>query len=143
ARRRHEELTRDAASAEARLAELRALVEDADGLEPGEEDALRAERARFRHTDELAQAAAAAATAVDRDDGEGAADLIATAERAVASVERLAPELGWAGDELRDVELRLREVASTLRGFLASLDADPGRVEEVEARLERIADAKR
>jgi DNA repair protein RecN (Recombination protein N) len=143
ARRRYEELTRDAASAEARLAELRALVEDTVGLEPGEEDALRGERERFRHTGELVEAAAAAATAVDPEEGDGAADLIASAERAVAGVERLAPELGWAGDELRDVELRLREVASVLRGFLASLDADPARVEEVEARLERIADAKR
>src|SRR5690242_12886117 len=38
ARRRHEELTRDAAAAEARLAELRALVEDTEGLEPGTEE---------------------------------------------------------------------------------------------------------
>jgi len=143
ARRRHEELTRDAASAEARLAELRALAEDTEGLEPGEEDALRAERERFRHTGELAHAAASAAAAVDPEEGDGAADLIATAERAVAGVERLAPELGWAGDELRDVELRLREVASALRGFLASLDADPARVDDVEARLDRIADARR
>ena len=61
----------------------------------------------------------------------------------MASVERLAPELSWAGDELRDLELRLREVASALRGFLTSLDADPARMEEVEAQLDRIADARR
>jgi DNA repair protein RecN (Recombination protein N) len=143
ARRRHDELTQDAASVEARLAELRALVEDTDGLEPGHEETLRAERERFRHTGELLQAATAAVTALDPEDGDGAADQIAAAERAVASVERIAPELGWAGDELRDVELRLREVASALRGFLGSLDADPARIEEVEAALERIADAKR
>jgi len=143
ARRRHDELTRDAAAVEARLTELRALVEDTEGFDPGLEDALRAERERFRHTGELVEAAAAAAGAVDPDEGDGAAGLVASAERAVAAVERLAPELGWAGDELRDVELRLREVASALRSFLGSLDADPGRVEEVEAMLERIADAKR
>src|SRR5438552_5295139 len=44
ARRRHDDLTANAALAEARLAELRALVEDTDGMEPGQEDALRAER---------------------------------------------------------------------------------------------------
>ena len=41
ARRRHEELTAGAALADARLAELRALVEDTDGLEAGDEDRLR------------------------------------------------------------------------------------------------------
>jgi DNA repair protein RecN (Recombination protein N) len=143
ARRRHDELTRDARAVEARLAELRALVEDTHGFEPGLEDALRSERERFRHTGELVEAAASAAAAVDPEEGEGAADRIAVAERAVASVERLAPELSWAGDELRDVELRVREVASALRGFLTSLDADPARMEEVEAQLDRLADAKR
>ena len=143
ARRRHDELTRDAASAEARFAELRMLVEDTQGFEPGLEEALRAERERFRHTGELVEATATAAAAVDPEEGDGAADVIATAERAVAAVERLAPELSWAGDELRDVELRLREVASALRGFLTSLDADPARMEEVESQLDRIADAKR
>jgi DNA repair protein RecN (Recombination protein N) len=143
ARRHYDELTRNSDTAAARLAELQALVEDTRGLEPGLEDDLRAERERFRHTGDLVEATAAAVSALDPDEGDGAADLIATAERAVARVERLAPELGWAGDELRDVELRLREAASALRTFLVSLDADPGRVEEVEARLESIADAKR
>ena len=143
ARRRHDELTRDAVAAEARVAELQALVEDTSGFEPGAEDALRAERERFRHTGELVEASSAAVAALDQDDGKGAADLIASAERSVAGVERLAPELGWAGDELRDAELRLREVASALRTFLTSLDAEPERIEEVEARLAAIADAKR
>ncbi len=143
ARRRYDELTRDADAAAARLAELQALVDDTRGLEPGLEDDLRSERERFRHAGDLVEATAAAVTALDPDEGAGAADLIATAERAVAGVERLAPELGWAGDELRDVELRLREAASALRTFLVSLEADPSRAEEVEARLDSIADAKR
>ncbi|HWJ44343.1 MAG TPA: hypothetical protein VNR63_03075, partial [Gaiellaceae bacterium] len=61
----------------------------------------------------------------------------------VAPLERLAPERARAGDELRDVELRLRETASELRGFLTTLEAEPGRLEQVEAELDRIADAKR
>jgi DNA repair protein RecN (Recombination protein N) len=39
--------------------------------------------------------------------------------------------------------LSLREAASELRGFLSSLDADPGRVESIEEQLDRIADTKR
>ncbi len=142
-RRQYEELTRGAAAAQARLAELRRLVEDAEGLEPGAEDELRAERERLRHVTDLADGAAAAAEALAPEDGEGATGLVAIAEQAVAPLERLAPELERAGGDLRDTELRLRETATELRAFLASLEADPGRLEEVESGLERIADAKR
>jgi DNA repair protein RecN (Recombination protein N) len=143
ARRRHEELQHGAAAAEARLAELRALVEDTAGLEADAEESLRGERERLRHVTELADGAAAAAEALAPDEGEGAAGLVGSAERALAPLEELAPELARAGDELRDVELRLRETASELRGFLTTLEAEPGRVEQIEAGLDRIADAKR
>ena len=143
ARRRHDELTRDAAAAEARLAELRALVEDTDGLEPGSEESLRAERERLRHVTELAEGVAAAGEALAPEEGEGASGLVALAERAIAPLERLAPELERAGNELRDVELRLRETASELRGFLASLEAEPDRLEQVESELDRIAETRR
>jgi DNA repair protein RecN (Recombination protein N) len=143
ARRRHDELTRDAADAEARLAELHALVEDTEGLEPDTEESLRAERERLRHVTDLADAAVRAAEALAPEEGEGAAGLAARAERAVAPLERLAPELERAGNDLRDVELRLRETASELRGFLDSLQSEPGRQEDVEGQLERISDARR
>ena len=105
ARRAHDELTRDAASAEARLEELRVLDSDTDGLEPPREDELRAERERLRHVTELVEGVASAAAALAPDDGEGAADLTGAAERAVAPLERLAPELQAAGDALRQAEL--------------------------------------
>jgi len=143
ARRRHDELTANAARAEARLAELRALVEDTGEMAPGAEERLRTERERHRHVAELADGAAAAAAALAPDDGEGATGLVALAERSIAPLERLAPELQRAGDELRDVELRLRETASDLHGFLASLEAEPGRLEQLEGDLDRIAEAKR
>jgi len=143
ARRRHDELTANAASAEARLAELRAVVDDTDGMEPGDEERLRAERERHRHVADLAAGASSAAAALAPDEGEGATGHIALAERSIAPLERLAPELQRAGDELRDVELRLRETASDLNAFLASLEGDPGRLEQLETELDRIADAKR
>ena len=143
ARRRHDEVEAGAAMAGARLAELRALVEDTTGMEPDAEEELRAEREPLRHVSELAAAAAGAAEALAPEDGEGAAGLVAVAERSVAPVEGLAPELARAGDELRDVELRLRETAGELRGFLSTLEAEPGRLEHIEGELDRIAEAKR
>jgi DNA repair protein RecN (Recombination protein N) len=143
ARKRHEELQAGADAEVARLAALRALVEDTEGMAPETEQSLRDERERLRHVTELAQGAAAAAEAVAPDEGEGAAGLTAAAERSVAPLERLAPELARAGDELRDIELRLRETASELRGFLTTLEAEPGRLEQVEAELDRVAETKR
>jgi DNA repair protein RecN (Recombination protein N) len=143
ARRRLADLSNGAAAAEARLAELRALVEDTLGMEAEAEDSLRSERERLLHVTELASGVGVAGDALAPDDGDGAASLVALAERAVAPLEGLAPELQRAGDELRDVELRLRETATELRSFLASLEAEPDRLEQIEGELDRIADAKR
>ena len=143
ARRRNDELQSGADAAQARLAELRALVEDTEGMEPESEQQLRDERERLRHVTELAHGVGAAVEALAPEEGEGAAGLTAASERAVAPLERLAGELARAGDELRDAELRLRETASELRAFLAALEAEPGRLEHVEAELDRIAAAKR
>jgi DNA repair protein RecN (Recombination protein N) len=143
ARRHFDELHTGAAAAEARLAELRALVEDTAGFIADGEDALRSERERLRHVTELVEGTSAAVEALSSEEREGAADLVAAAERAVAPLERLAPELSRAADDLRDAELRVREAASELRGFLSTLEAAPDRLEQVEAELERIAQAKR
>src|SRR5262249_24354778 len=118
ARRRHEEGTANAAFAEGRPAELRAPVAGTEGAEPHDEERLPRERERLRHVADLATAVAAAATALAPDDGEGASGLVGIAERSVAPLEHIAFELKAAGDELRDIELRLRETASDLRAFL-------------------------
>ncbi|HEU5065717.1 MAG TPA: AAA family ATPase [Gaiellaceae bacterium] len=142
-RRRHEELSHGAAEEASRLSELRALVEDTGGLQPDGEDTLRIERERLRHVTELAEAAVQAAQALAPEDGEGAAALVGRAERALEGVTQIAPELARAASELRDAELRLGETALELRGFLDALEAEPDRLEQVEAELERIADTKR
>ena len=143
ARRVHAELTRDATAARSRLDGLEALAADTAGLEPGAEDELRAERERLRHVTELVAGAAAAVSALAGDEEAGAADLVGSAEQAVAPLERLAPELAAAGEALRFAEVSLRETASEIRSFLDSLDAEPGRLEQVEAELDRFAELRR
>jgi len=144
ARRQRDDLADAATGREARLGELRELVARTEGLGPGDEERLRAERERLRHTTELAAAAAGAAEALDPDAGEGgAAELAARASGALGPVAGLAPELEEVSRELADAEVRLRDSASALRSFLASLEAEPGRLDEVEAELDRIAEARR
>jgi DNA repair protein RecN (Recombination protein N) len=143
ARRRHAELSGDAAAEEARLTELNALVEDTAGLSDDTEGSLRAERERLRHVSELADGAGRAVALLAPDEGDGATVLVGGAERSLAEVAGIAPELEVAAGELRDIELRLNETALELRRFLDSLQAEPDRLEQVEFELERIADAKR
>ncbi len=142
-RRRYDELTRDADAVASGLAELQALVDATEGMQPGDESELLARRERLRHVEELADAATTAARAVSPDDGDGAASLAALAERALAPVERIAPELASTSEELRDLTVRLREVGSDLHRFVASLDSEPGALESVEERLQTIADLRR
>ncbi|MDQ3993994.1 MAG: DNA repair protein RecN [Actinomycetota bacterium] len=145
ARRTRDELARDAAGHAARIAELRELVARTDGFDLGMEKALQSERERLRHVTELGAGAVAAAEALapELSDGAGAAELTSRARAAVAQVAPIAPELGPVESDLADSEVRLREAVSTLRAFLASLAAEPERLEEVESELERIGDAKR
>ncbi len=143
ARRAHDELVRGAASASERLAELRALVEDAAEVTVEREEELRADRERLRHVTELAEAAAAAGTALAPDDGRGAAELTAEAVSALDGVAGIAEELDGAAGELRELDVRLRDAASTVRAYASALEADPGRLEHVEAELERLADLRR
>ncbi|HEY3071128.1 MAG TPA: AAA family ATPase [Gaiellaceae bacterium] len=144
ARQRRDDLARAEAGRAERLAELRELVARTDGFQPDGEDTLRAERERLRHVTDLADAAAGAAeTLAPEHSDEGAGELVAAAAGRLMPVTGLAPELAQAYGELGEAEVRLRDVASSLRGFLASLEAEPGRLEEVEAELDRIADARR
>ncbi len=144
-RRRRDDLAQAEAGREERLAELQELVDRTEGLEPGSEDALRAERERLRHVTELAEAAAEAAEALapDLTEEEGAAEQVSRAAGALVRASQFAPELAEIETELAEAEVRVREAASTLRTFLASLEAEPGRLGEVEAELDRIADARR
>jgi DNA repair protein RecN (Recombination protein N) len=143
ARRRRDELARDADGIAARLADLRLLVHETEEFEAGEEEGLRLERDRLLHVTELAEALAAAAQALSPDDGDGAASLASAAERSLAAVASLEPELGRLAGELHELALRLREAGSDVRGSLASLEADPGRLQEVDARLDLIAQVRR
>jgi DNA repair protein RecN (Recombination protein N) len=137
------ELERDEGALRDRLAALEQLVADTEGMPAGEEDDLLVERDRIRNVSDVAAGVAAAAGALDPEDGEGAATLVASAERALAALGGLAPELSATADELRDVSLRLREAVADLARFRTSLEADPVRLEAIEDRLQLWADLRR
>jgi DNA repair protein RecN (Recombination protein N) len=144
ARLQRDELASAEAGRAERVEELRQLVERTEGFAPDTEDAFRSERERLRHVTELAESATDAVEALASEQSEtGAVDQLAKAANALMPVTNLAPELQAEYAALGDLEERVKEVTSALRGFLSSLEAEPGRLEEVEGELERIADARR
>src|SRR5437660_1786260 len=131
ARKRHDELQTGADAEHARVAELRALVEDTAGMEPEAERQLHDERERLRHVTELAHGAAAAVDALDEgfDPLAAAAEALATEEEKVG---RFAAELhaARAGAAPRFAEEVARELAGVGMGegeFVAEVrEHDPG-----------------
>lgn len=132
------------ADREDRLSELRLLVEATDGLTAELESELLAERERLQRSTDLVQAAAAAAEALSPESGDtGAAAALAAAEQALSVVTGIAGELDSAHEELRSAGITVAEIALALRRFLDGEHADPARLEQIGAELQRIADAKR
>ena len=140
-----EAFTDDRGERERELAALRTLVDDRDelALEPGEEGALLAERDRLRHLDRLVAAASSAAERVNPEEGAGALSLAGDAAHAVEDAAGLDPQLAAPLADLQEAVSHLQEAAVELRRYLQELEAQPGRLDEVEARLARIAEIAR
>jgi DNA repair protein RecN (Recombination protein N) len=148
-RRRLRGLDRGLAAARARReraererAELEELVAavDAAGIDPEEEAALLAERERLLHAEGLAGAAATAAEALSPADGEGGAVVaVGAAAGALAPLLEVDPALAGPHGDLETAQALLQDAAVRLRAYLEDLGAEPGRLQQVEERLEAYA----
>jgi DNA repair protein RecN (Recombination protein N) len=125
---------------------LRFELEEIEGAkpDPAEEAELAPERERLRHAEALRGAASDALGAVagSGDEG-GAAEALALAEAALAAQDGVDPELDGLGERARGLTVELRELAAELRAYADGIDGEPGRLEQVEERLEAIDRLKR
>jgi DNA repair protein RecN (Recombination protein N) len=111
-------------------------------LEPEEDSALENERRILQNVQKLQESAATAYDAVF-DSPESALALARIAAKRVDELCRIDASLEGLREHLKSAEISLQEVAYTLRDYLAGLEANPGRLEEVENRLETIGKLKR
>jgi DNA repair protein RecN (Recombination protein N) len=122
--------------------ELDEIVEaqpDAD-----EEEGLASERERLRHAESLRGAAAKALAAISgADDGGGATEAMGAAEAALAGREGVDPALDGLAETARGLRVEMQELAGELRGYAEGIEAEPGRLEQVEERLETLDRLKR
>ncbi|HZA88697.1 MAG TPA: DNA repair protein RecN [Solirubrobacterales bacterium] len=160
-RRRYRQAHAELTALESELAELReregARERDLDilryeleeieaaKLEPAEERELGAERERLHHAEGLRFAAGSALAAVsgNDEDGGGAAALLAEADSSLAGASGVDRDLDALAERARGVAVELADLAGELRGYLDGIDAEPGRLQEVEERLDVIDRLKR
>jgi DNA repair protein RecN (Recombination protein N) len=131
-------LTADREGAFRDAEELRAIINAVEAARPtvGEIASLQGEIARLGHVDGLIVAAAAARDALlGEDDRPSATSLIAVARKSTEQLVGLDPQQQPLLDGLLEILVRAEEVGHDLARYLDSLDADPRRLEEAQARL--------
>jgi DNA repair protein RecN (Recombination protein N) len=117
-------------------------IEEIEALGPTEEEkaTLAAERSRLGELDGLLAAAGAGAEAIapsgDGPTGSGVAAVLADAERLAEPVARADPELAALAERLTALRLEAEDLGAELRRYADSLEAEPGRLDVVEERLE-------
>ncbi|HKV87963.1 MAG TPA: DNA repair protein RecN [Candidatus Dormibacteraeota bacterium] len=105
-------------------------------LHPGEDESLAAERAAVRHAARLAELGRQALDALHE-------ETLARAAAAVRAAADLDPRLAREASRLESLAAEGDDVAAELRRYGELLDADPRRLEAIEARLSILDGIKR
>jgi DNA repair protein RecN (Recombination protein N) len=120
---------------------LRLRLADVEQVAPqeGEEAALTAELARLEHGEALRAAASLAHEVLSADvtsavESPDVLGLLSTARRALAPVTSHDPALAELDVRLSELDVLASEVATDLSSYVASLDVDPARMSEAQAR---------
>src|SRR5207253_5854247 len=104
--------------------------------QPGEDEALAAERIAVRHSARLAELAQQAMDALHK---EG----LARAAVAISSAAALDARLGEQAERLDSLAEETSDLAAAVRRYVELLDSDPGRLEAIESRLAVLDGIKR
>jgi DNA repair protein RecN (Recombination protein N) len=110
--------------------------------DPAEEAELAPERERLRHAESLRGAAAEALAAIAPEEG-GASEAMGTAESALSAQTGFDAELDRLAQSATGLRVELQELAGELRSYADGIEAEPGRLEQVEERLEALDRLKR
>ncbi|HXG05201.1 MAG TPA: DNA repair protein RecN, partial [Candidatus Binatia bacterium] len=112
---------------------LRHVVAEIDRAAPrvGEDEALEAEARRLAHADDLGRLARELEQALETSG-------LSRAARALAGLERLDPSTGRWRELLDAAFANLQELGAAARNYAGAIEADPGRLSEVEGRRDLL-----
>ncbi len=145
-KREREQLRTDARERARMLDLYRFQQEELAGakLQPGEEEELAADRSRLANSEKLSAAAGEAyATLSGAERGAGALDALNAALAAVEHVAALDEALSPLAETLVSAVSYAEDAARELRVYQESVEFNPERLEEIEARLDLIRTLKR
>jgi DNA repair protein RecN (Recombination protein N) len=111
-------------------------------LQPGEDSELENQRRVLKNVTKLAENVTAAYNSLSEDQHSAAAQL-SVALRRLEEIASIDDQLGVLVESLKPARIAVQDAAHELRHYLGALEADPARLEEVEARLARIEKLKR
>ncbi|MCA9482429.1 MAG: DNA repair protein RecN [Nitrospina sp.] len=115
---------------------------DAADLAPDEEEELLADKNRLRHAETLHQALDQALDALA--DGTGSAlESLGQVRRKLEPLPNLDPALAPMEEHGNNAYYEIEALADEMRGYLKSIEFNPGRLEEIEDRLAEINGLKR
>lgn len=114
-------------------------------LQPGEEEELLAERTRLANAERLGQLAEEVCVALydGTDEQLSAADLLTRAQRALAQLGKIDPDLQAQQQQAETLAIQAAELAHAVRAYREKVEADPARLAWVEERLGLIHSLKR
>src|SRR6266511_3788792 len=112
-------------------------------VRPGESAELAAEAERLTNAEALQQAAAVAHQLLGGDDDTGAATALGAAARALAGPGGHDPALAELAGRSQALAAEVGDLASGLRAYAEGVLVDPGRLDEVQARIALLRDLER
>ena len=141
---RRDDVVRHAGQRRREAEELREAMEAIDKVRPArdEESSLRSEAARLAHIDEIVRAVAAAHEALAADDS-SASSAIGSSTASLARGAERDPDLADMAARSERLGAEVVELAADMTRYLDALDADPGRVDQVEERRAVLGDLRR
>nr|BBH88803.1 DNA repair protein RecN [Thermosporothrix sp. COM3] len=150
ARKRLQELLRNEREQQARADFLRFEIEEIEKAElrEGEVEELEAERKVLSSAERLRELCTAAyglikGSELGSDSFSSALDQLYAAQRSVQELARLDKSLEGFAEMLNEATIQLEDVATGISSYEADIEDNPGRLEEIEARLALISQLKR
>lgn len=140
-RREIERMTMDESEKLRRMETLRYQIEEISkaGLEAGEDDVLEERRKLLQNAEKLSDGIDAAVECLyGGDDSDGAASLLAQAERELARLSRYTNAFAQLHDQVADLMYQVQDVAEQARDARNDLSYSADELEQIESRLDVI-----